>query len=395
MGIRIEEALEFGDGSHVGQREQRRDVAKCLAQQLWTWSASDGSVKPLTASSQDHSQPMCSPDGQQIFFVSDPYDSGRPVRNTTIKGIWSFDRRTRQEHEIWSASSLHLQLLGITKDGDLLFQKAGLYTNKNGKYVPAGIARLLLKKQGDVYKGEPSPLPIAEPARLVVSPDGAQGTMEIDSKAPDAGAPAGARPHVVFLSPTTDAYGPFFFSPGKAPIAYITTDKPRVPIAACETGALWSPDGTRIACSAGQDIVIVDVAAQRETERVRFSGRKDPTLDVIYSEPRAAAWSPDGKQLLARTYGRNSSSDAPQADYFLLDLTAKTWTPAMTGNDAMWLPGRQAIVYTTPIDLLPLPPSGEHRVWSTHLAMFDLATHKERLLTSGLTNNQQPTLCVP
>src|ERR1700733_16175886 len=74
-------------------------------QELWAWSASDGRMQPLTTSPQDHSQPMCSPDGKQILFVSDPYDSGRPVRNTTIKSIWSFDRQTRQEPEIWSASS--------------------------------------------------------------------------------------------------------------------------------------------------------------------------------------------------------------------------------------------------------------------------------------------------
>ena len=29
MGIGLEEALPLGDGPHVGQREQHRDVAKC------------------------------------------------------------------------------------------------------------------------------------------------------------------------------------------------------------------------------------------------------------------------------------------------------------------------------------------------------------------------------
>jgi len=60
-----------------------------------------------------------------------------------------------------------------------------------------------------------------------------------------------------------------------------------------------------------------------------------------------------------------------------------------------WLPGRNAIIYVTPRDLAPLPPSGKHNVWSADLAMFDLTTRTATRLTSGITNNQQPTLCVP
>jgi hypothetical protein len=67
----------------------------------------------------------------------------------------------------------------------------------------------------------------------------------------------------------------------------------------------------------------------------------------------------------------------------------------MTGNNAVWLPGGNAIVYSTPRNLAPLPPSGAHSVWSAHLAIFDLAAHTETLLTSGVTNNEQPTLCGP
>ena len=57
------------------------------------------------------------------------------------------------------------------------------------------------------------------------------------------------------------------------------------------------------------------------------------------------------------------------------------------------LPGRHAIIYETPRDLTPLPPNGAHSVWSAHLAIFDLTTHEETSLTSGITNNVQATLC--
>jgi hypothetical protein len=65
----------------------------------------------------------------------------------------------------------------------------------------------------------------------------------------------------------------------------------------------------------------------------------------------------------------------------------------MSGNNPVWLPKGNAIIYETPRDLAPLPPDGAHSVWSSHLALFDLSTRKETLLTSGATNNVQPTIC--
>jgi hypothetical protein len=66
----------------------------------------------------------------------------------------------------------------------------------------------------------------------------------------------------------------------------------------------------------------------------------------------------------------------------------------MTGNHPVWLPDSRSIIYSTPRDLVRLTPAEEHRVWSSHLARFDLALRKETRLTSGVTNNVQPALCV-
>jgi Tol biopolymer transport system component len=107
------------------------------------------------------------------------------------------------------------------------------------------------------------------------------------------------------------------------------------------------------------------------------------------------SWSPDGRRLLAGAYGENSGSTSRFQDYFLLDVAAHTWTRAMTGNDPVWLPDGRSIIYSTPRDLVPLTPADEHRVWSAHLARYDLASHKETLLTSGITNNEHPALCAP
>jgi Tol biopolymer transport system component len=101
----------------------------------------------------------------------------------------------------------------------------------------------------------------------------------------------------------------------------------------------------------------------------------------------------NGHTLLVGTHGEGSSSTIAKSDFFLLDLSRKTWTRAMTGNNAVWLPNGDAIIYETPRDLVPLQPTGRRRVWSAHLVRFDLATRTEARLTSGVTNNVQPAVC--
>ncbi len=160
------------------------------------------------------------------------------------------------------------------------------------------------------------------------------------------------------------------------------TGKSKIRIGDCH-GPAWSPDGNLIACSQGRDVVILNVAAKRELDCIRFRGRALP--------PEIEGWSPDGKSLLVGTLGEDTSSSAPQSDFFVLDLSAKTWTAAGSGNDAVWLPSRNAILFTTPKDLAPLGKTAKN-VWVEHLALFDLATRQQTLLTSGATNNVEPSV---
>jgi hypothetical protein len=44
----------------------------------------------------------------------------------------------------------------------------------------------------------------------------------------------------------------------------------------------------------------------------------------------------------------------------------------MTGLDAVWLPGRDAVVYATPRDTAPIAPGSERNVWAAHLALLIL-----------------------
>jgi len=149
-----------------------------------------------------------------------------------------------------------------------------------------------------------------------------------------------------------------------------------------------------VACAiGGRSVVIVDAATQEERTRIPF-GQLYSNGQPYPDWPLEVSWSRDARLLLVGTYGENSSSSSDFLDYFLLDVAAHTWTRAMSGNDPIWLPDSRSIVYSTPRDLVPLTPADEHHVWSSQLARYDLASHRESLLTSGVTNNEQPALCV-
>jgi Tol biopolymer transport system component len=103
-------------------------------------------------------------------------------------------------------------------------------------------------------------------------------------------------------------------------------------------------------------------------------------------------WSPDDARLLVGTFGYGSSSTSAFLDYFVLDLATRRWARGFSGNDAAWLPDGRRIVFTTPRELSPLPGTTKH-VWTTQLAVFDLATGTVTALTSDAANNDGLTVC--
>jgi dipeptidyl aminopeptidase/acylaminoacyl peptidase len=338
-------------------------------QQIWTWDASDGSLKPLTNSPRDHSLPACSRDGERILFVSGA-------------SVWSLDRVTAEERELWRTSgAISVELIGVASDGAALVEKDWIVD----RTIVTGLFKSGLHPFQFAGANEESAL----------SPDGlhlARSAATIDSLNDPGMAyvtdTATGRSHVPI-----GKCGNLAWSPDGRRIAcssgFVTdsaSGKSRIPIGKCELAA-WSPDGARLACASEEDIFIVDTGTQREVERVHLPNLATPRY------PQEMKWSPDGRKLLLGVYGENSGSGQEQSDYVVLDLAAKTWMRAGAGNDAWWLPGRDAILYSTPHDLVPFPPSGEHNVWSTQLASFDLTTHQQTLLTSGLTNNNEPVVC--
>jgi hypothetical protein len=164
---------------------------------------------------------------------------------------------------------------------------------------------------------------------------------------------------------------------------------------ACDAGtARVSPDGTRVACAVkGTDILIADTRTLQDMARVPF-GQHYSTGEPYAPWPMESLWSPDGHTLLVGNYGENGSSTTSELDYFLLDITTRTWAPAFTGTDALWLTPR-FIAYVTPRDLSPLPDSRARSVWTAHLTAFDPVVHRARPITSGLSNDLSPAVCPP
>lgn len=148
--------------------------------------------------------------------------------------------------------------------------------------------------------------------------------------------------------------------------------------------AVWSPDGTRIAAFSDGSLAILDATTRHEIERVSLPKTDDPPQDIV--------WSPDGTTLLAGQYGENAGSGDPQNDYFLLNLATHAWTPELTARQLLWLPGG-TIVYLRPFETTPLAPGSPHSVWTSQLAVYDLASHKDKALTSGLVLNEDLAMC--
>jgi len=156
--------------------------------------------------------------------------------------------------------------------------------------------------------------------------------------------------------------------------------------------AVASPDRSRVACTAnGEAIVILDFDTHEEIARIPFQ-QHYPSGEPYPPWPLQSSWSPDGRYLLVGT-GAPTNSTSPHFEYFVLDLPSEQWTRAFSGNNPIWLPDSTRVVFSTERDLALLPGSFKHKVWVAHLALYDHATGAVRLLTSGVSNNEEPALC--
>ena len=178
-----------------------------------------------------------------------------------------------------------------------------------------------------------------------------------------------------------------------APSASVPQADTRSALVGCDAGtASRSHDRNRLACTVhSEDIAIVDVATRREVVHLTFD-QKSASGYRYAPWSLQSTWSPDDARLLVGTYGYGSTSTSSFLDYFVLDLATRRWTPGFSGNDATWLGDGRRIVFTRPRDLTRLPGTAK-RVWTTQLAVFDLASGTATTLASDIANHEAVTLC--
>lgn len=154
----------------------------------------------------------------------------------------------------------------------------------------------------------------------------------------------------------------------------------------------WSDDGTMFAyvdrnpsvpaptpypwgC---RDCFFPDLKVIRASDARVLATIRLPELGEHWNYPETIVWSPDGQSLLVGAEA--GSSDSHFSDYWLVDWTRKNWRYAGGGNGARWSPDGSKIVWSTPRRLEPL---GKLHVWVVHLALLDVRTLKQQILTSG------------
>jgi len=118
------------------------------------------------------------------------------------------------------------------------------------------------------------------------------------------------------------------------------------------------------------------------------------TIGKCETPIRSLDWTEDGKWLLVGEEGLNDGSGQRQDDYYLVNLGTMKLSTVASAYIAFWLPGRDRIVYVTPQDLAPLPGAQrKHNVWVQQLMLFDPLKGASTAITSGLTNNVDPSWC--
>jgi hypothetical protein len=141
--------------------------------------------------------------------------------------------------------------------------------------------------------------------------------------------------------------------------------------------------GDLLACASGRDVVLFRNQAQIAHVRV---AKHDLRISRL-------SWSPSREWLLVDTLGQNSNSTSPQSDYYAVDVVSRKVAPAGVGNSGIWVPGKTAVLYTTPRELTLLPNSSKHSVWVSHVVLFDPTTNKTVDITSGLTSDRDIAVC--
>ena len=144
----------------------------------------------------------------------------------------------------------------------------------------------------------------------------------------------------------------------------------------------WSPDSARIALAdnATRQLRVIEARTGALVTSTRL-----PESSDRWNYAMSTAWSPDGRSILVGSEA--GSSTAHYEDYWLIDISGKSWKYLDGGNGARWSPAGDWIVYSTARGLAAL---GKGHVWVSHLVLLNVSTLAHQPLTSGLSYNASP-----
>lgn len=176
---------------------------------------------------------------------------------------------------------------------------------------------------------------------------------------------------------------------------------PNPPEALSKNGCVWSAKaGTLEACSKnGEDLFLSRAAKTIGHFHIQVnecSGERGGTHGPCATPILTLEWLAEGKWLLVGELGLDTSSTAPQFDYYVVDPTTMKLQKVASAEQysMIWLPGRDELFYITPVDMAALPGAPRKRsVWVQQLMLFDPATGANKAITSGITNNLDASLC--
>lgn len=288
-------------------------------EQIWTLDTGSRQIAQLSRTPRRHAAPACSADGTRIWFLSGAFGE---ESNTEL---WWFDPRKRTETLAVRVGGGIVSFLGGDRGRAFFTTGAGLF-----------------RWDGRLTK-------LATTTEAVLAPDGRSLAAETEPGSVTMMEPGGAR--------------------GR------TQEK-------C-SGPVWSPDGRRLACAAGQTVRVMNVTTGVEAAHAEFTQRTTP--------PAVADFSPDGARLLVGTLGVQHNSTFPQSDFWVLEIANGKWTLVGPGQWAVFAPGG-SVLLVTPRELRPV---GKVQEWVSQLLLVDPATHAQTSVAGGAASNVEPCRCAP
>ncbi len=257
-------------------------------QQIWSLDTRTRHIAPLTASARRHAQPVCTPDGKRIWFLSGAFG------NDANSELWSFDRAAKTEKLALQFSGRIERLLG--GGGNRAFF-IGYEADQPGLYRWDGRLVKLSKLGGPAVDA------------VSLSPDASSLAVQTGD------------PETITMMSAAGVQGS-------------KLERCAAPV--------WSHDGRRLACVTGNVVRIVDLTTGVELKRAEFLQRSTP--------PAVAGFSPDATRLLVKTVGANENSTNPQSDYWIFEIAAGKWTFAGPGQSAL-LVSANTVLLVTPREL--------------------------------------------